>query len=663
MLTASAEDSGAASIVATAIGRLGIAAWALDRAEDAGLLSRTGAGLQFKHPLVRSAIYHGAAPSERRAVHAVLADVLIGRDDERRAWHLAGAAVGDDAVAANAVHVAESSARRGAFAEAAAAYERSARLPAAGPHRTRRLAAAADSARLAGRPEHASALVDEGFAGGLDDTSKEMLLAARGQLALQDGKQEVAFRSFLDAAGLADDRARASGLLSAAMSAATQLGIGAVEEAAERLRLLGPPGDPASELFVAQALGTAASIAGRNDAHELIARAVRLVDERSVALDSASELFWAGRVNLMLGRQTVAIAYAQRALDSARADGASGLLPQALQLLASSAHDAGRWPESYAAAGEAVRLADEVGNRASACASLGVLAEIDAATGNEVACREHAEAAIAIAIAAGLGYYRERAERALGHLELALGRFAVAAEQLEGVWRRLRDAGIREQNVTPAWVLVESYVRLGRSEDACRLLGDAEREMPPLAPSEEAVILRCHGLLADDLRPFFKQALAAHATTDRDEVFPFELARTLICFGERLRRVGERREARVHLRSALAAFDELGASAWSKRAETELRATGERRRDRGASRVHLTPREMQIALAVSEGRSNNDVAAALYVTPKTVEFHLTRIYRKLGVRSRAELVRRFAGGNRSSTRLEADLPAGQGRDG
>ena len=137
-------------------------------------------------------------------------------------------------------------------------------------------------------------------------------------------------------------------------------------------------------------------------------------------------------------------------------------------------------------------------------------------------------------------------------------------------------------------------------------------------------------------------ALELHGIEGATDLFPFERARVELSFGERLRRSGNRQEARRHLRAALETFAAVGAAAWAERAEAELAASGARMQKADESRGHLTPRELQIAAAVAAGRSNKEVAASLFVTPKTVEFHLTRIYRKLGVRSRTELVRRLA---------------------
>ena len=417
-----------------------------------------------------------------------------------------------------------------------------------------------------------------------------------------------------------------------------------MQAASARLRAVGPGDDSRTEFFVAQALGAAASQAGSPDSAELIGRAVAIVDAGKLPLTSAQDLFWAGRAYFMLGRNSSAKACAQRAVDAAREEGALGVLAQALRLLASASFEAGDWRRAYAAGGDAVAVSREVGQRATACATYGVLADIDAAAGNEEACRLHARSAIDLAGETGLGYYRERAERALGNLELALGRLEPAVRLLEGVLERLREVGNLEFNVTPAWDLAETYVRLGRSDEARRVVDATEEASPPVSPPEHAIVHRCRGLLEEDFQLWFELALASHAPSDVWETIPFERARTELCFGERLRRRGDRREARKHLRSAIESFDRLGAAAWSARGETELRASGERLQTSELSREQLTPRETQIALFVAEGRSNREVAASLYVTPKTVEFHLTRVYRKLGLRSRSELARAFAEG-------------------
>jgi DNA-binding CsgD family transcriptional regulator len=204
---------------------------------------------------------------------------------------------------------------------------------------------------------------------------------------------------------------------------------------------------------------------------------------------------------------------------------------------------------------------------------------------------------------------------------------AKIAVQWPAVTNTVGEMRLPEQKASP----------VDRARDA---LAFAEEAMPPVSPNEEAVIQRCRGIVGEEAvyENSFERALSLHDA----ELFPFERARTELTFGERLRRNGNRRRARERLHAALRAFDDLGAEAWATRARAEIASTGERLRTTPEARESLTPREMQVALAVARGSSNNEVAAELFLTPKTVEYHLTRVYRKLGLRSRAELVRNFA---------------------
>lgn len=643
LLVTAADDSGSVAVVEAACQILGAGTSDLLRALDDDLLRIDGPQVEFRHPLVRAAVYQGAAPSERREAHRALADVLKGRDEFRHAWHSAAAAVGPDAAAASALRaVAAESRARGAYAAAAAAFERAARLTPDGNERPVFLAYAADAAWLAGRTAEAAALVSEGLSTDPAGRARAELLARRGQIGLYGDDQETAYDTLLEAARLFEDEdpSRAAELLADAIGAGLQVGGTSAAEAATRLGALGASDDPVRELLLAQALLTATSVAGDVGGRDRLERALVAAEAAGVLDQSALHLLWAGIGRFMLGHNNDAARLARRALDRARQATAIAVVPQALRLLASSDFDRARWRSAYAAAGEAVELGRELEQHTTVCACLGVLADIDAAAGNAESCRAHAAAAIEIAIERGLGFYRERAERALGRLELALGRTAQAIEKLEHVYARLARAGNCEANVTPAWDLVEAYARTGSLEAACELLAGAEQAMPPAAAGEEAAIRRCHGIVGDDssFEASFQRALALH---DADP-FPFERARTELAYGERLRRAGQRKRAREQLHAALVVFDDLGAGLWSARARSELAATGERLRPAAVARESLTPREMQVALAVAEGASNRETAAALYLTPKTVEYHLTRVYRKLGLRSRAELVRRFA---------------------
>jgi DNA-binding CsgD family transcriptional regulator len=648
LVVAAADDSGSFAVVEDACGALGVGSEDLRRAEDAGLLDVDGTRIEFRHPLVRAAVYQDAAPSERRDAHRALTGALEGRDEFRRAWHSAAAAVGPDPDAASALAaVAAKSGARGAYGSAAAAFERAARLTPDGEKRAAFLADAAEAAWLSGRTADATALVADGLSAEIMGSARADLLACRGRIALYGEDQEAAYDNLLEAAQLvaADDPARAAELLSDAVASGLQVSGAAAAEAAARLGTLRLDDDPVRELLVAQALLAATSVSGDTGGRRRPERAL-IAAEAAGALDgSALHLLWAGRGRFMIGHNDEAARLARGVVDQARDTTALALVPQALRLLASADFDRGRWRTAYAAAGEAVELGRELEQHSTVCACLGVLADVDAAAGNAESCHAHAAAAVEIAIERGLGSYRERAERALGRLELACGRTAEAIEMLENGYARLARAGNWELNVTPAWDLIEAYARTGSLEAAGNLLAEAEQAMPPAAPNEEAIIERCRGIVDEEsaFEACFERALLSHEV----ELFPFERARTELAYGERLRRAGQPKRARERLRAALAVFDELGAAAWSARARSELGATGERLRPADVARESLTPREMQVALAVAEGASNKEAAAALYLTPKTVEYHLTRVYRKLGLRSRAELVRQFARGDES----------------
>ena len=186
--------------------------------------------------------------------------------------------------------------------------------------------------------------------------------------------------------------------------------------------------------------------------------------------------------------------------------------------------------------------------------------------------------------------------------------------------------------------LVEAYVRAGRREDAERVLAPLERQAASSGSRfAAAAAARCRGMLDDDFEPAFAAALAH----DDRRPMPFERARTLLALGRRLHRARRRAEARERLREALAGFERLGASAWSAQTRDELRAAGARRR--AARDDRLTPQEVRVAAAVRRGASNREIAAELFLAPKTIEFHLRQIYRKLGVHSRTQLVASMAG--------------------
>jgi DNA-binding CsgD family transcriptional regulator len=329
-----------------------------------------------------------------------------------------------------------------------------------------------------------------------------------------------------------------------------------------------------------------------------------------------------------------------RTIAAARSQGALGTLPFLLAGLSDLEFRTGAWASASAHAAEAVQIAEDTNETTMLAYGLACRARVEAGLGRDD-CRPLVERAFELGartIGGVVGY----ALSALGLLELGLGRNEEAVRILEGLAGEAEARGLREPSVVQ-WApdLVEAYVRAGRRTDAEQALAPFEA----LAAEThrvwaQAASARCRGLLADDaaFESAFEGALSLHARTTT----PFELARTELCFGERLRRGRRRADARAPLRRALATFEQLGSSPWAERARAELAATGEtaRRRDANAAE-ELTPQELQVALVVANGATNKEAGAALFLSPKTIESHLSRVYRKLDVRSRTELVRRL----------------------
>ncbi len=242
----------------------------------------------------------------------------------------------------------------------------------------------------------------------------------------------------------------------------------------------------------------------------------------------------------------------------------------------------------------------------------------------------------------GVHLFDTWAIRALGELELGLARPAAAVEYLEECTRRLADLGIEDVDLSPAAELVDAYLRLGRTAEAVelgdRLEVEARRKGQPWPLARAA---RCRGLTApdDEFESHFTDAVGLHTRTPD----LFELGVTRFSFGARLRRSCRRADARQELRAALEIFDRLGAAPWVEMARVELLATGETARRRGPSALDtLTRQELHIAQLLASGKTTREAAAALFLSPKTIEYHLRSVYGKLGINSRMDLATALA---------------------
>jgi len=627
---------------------------ALEPAEDARLVHIHAGSVAFRHPLVRSAVYHAASADERRAAHRALADALTDEEDaDRRAWHLAAATDGpDESVAAALEGAASRFAERGGQASASRALERAAELSGDDDACARRLHAAGRTAQYAGDLERAVALAERTLAVVRDPA----VHADASLLTWQTNEwRGVAFDDVeLEREGervAPLDATRASLLLCMSSTAAwMRLDLERALRLARHSVEICAPGGVDAPVDSGWRLWDAATGARWNLAFVL------LLLGRPAEADAAISGLARGDLSLdyhaYAERYDEARSRAERELRLCRATGNLVGVMWMTKSLAVVDLWQGRFSAARAAAAQSLALAESIALPRGVAANLAILAWLAAIEGREPEAREYAARGDELA-RSGLGHalLRARVQATLGLLELGLDRPAAAIEKLRPLADLAERHRLREPSVLPyAPDLIEAYARAGERQAAVRELA----KLAELAGALDrrwalAAVARLRGLLGrdEDLDEHFGAALDLH---EQGAGSAFERARTELLYGERLRRAKRRVDARKHLRRAVELFDGLGAAPWSEQARRELRASGESipRRDPTAPEK-LTPQELQIALQVAEGRTNRDVAAALFLSPKTVEFHLTRVYRKLNIHSRAELVRLFSTERASAT--------------
>jgi DNA-binding CsgD family transcriptional regulator len=631
LLLAAASDTGDLTVLA----RAGLRVDDLAEAERAGLVHLAGGQLEFRHPLARSAVYGQAEPDERRRAHRALADALPDRDVDRRAWHLASAAAGPDDAASAALEQAAQRARaRSAYSVSATAFERAARLDSHDERRGLLLHEAAESAWLAGQAERARTLLDEAalLAPGV------RIEALRGEIAVRNGPVMEGYALLVAAAERAEPEQAVLILAEAAdacfYSGATSEMLTAAERAAG---LVERGADGQAPFYAAIAEGAARVMAGVDGGSYALRRAATLYEVGEFD-DDPRTLAWAAVAPMFLRDMGTGRDLIDRAVEIAREHTAIGVLPRLLHRLARDSAMTDRWPAAQADYHEAIRLSRETGQRTELGAALAGLAWFEGRQGRDE-CREHALEARALCVELGIGFYEIWTYAALGELELGLGNPEAAVAHFETQARRAHEIGVDDVDMSPAPDLVEAYLRLGRVDDAQQATAAYEaRAVTKGRPWALARAWRCRGLVEKDFEPHFAEALRLHAETPD----VFEAARTRLAYGARLRRARRRVHAREELRAALESFESLGPSPWADAAGAELAATGETARRRDPSTLdELTPQELQVALMLAEGRTTREAAAALFLSPKTVEYHLRNVYRKLDISSREELAVRF----------------------
>ena len=636
LLVVAAEDSGELGRVTTAARMLGLSDATLEAAETSGLVDIRERRIGFRHPLVRTAVYQAATAVQRREVHRALAGAASRAGDaDRQAWHAAAAAVEpDEAVADGLEQAAARACGRGGFEAAAAALVRAADLTPDGAGRCRRLVAAAGNAWTAGHLRDASHLLDVArpLASGLPLRAEIDRL--RGWLEFSIGSPATAHRIVIDAADAvaSSDSSRARHLLAAAAESAwlaSDHGVGA--EIRRVMARLDPTGDDRDRVLADGLAGFLALLEGRPDeAVPLVARSLRTAER----LGDRDLLAAAAQHAHYIGDDDAALRLATREVAQARAAGAVADLVFALPRLVHAELLYGHWTAAAAGAAEALRLAEGMGHAELSALPLAWLTLLGSLRGDRDGARAYAARAEALAETHALGVYR--------HAALEIIRWARATEKLAAA--RPASAFVLVDDlghpVITAMATLDRVQAAARSDHRDRarhwLAGIEAVAAANRTPWAEALAAHCRGVLSEGTvaAQHFAEALRRHEDAHR----PFDHGRTLLAYGEVLRRSRRRVQARTHLAEALDLFESLGAVPWAERARSELRACGEttHRRDPAAPQ-RLTPQELQVARFVATGLPTRAVAAQLFLSPRTIDFHLRNVFTKLGISSRAEL--------------------------
>jgi DNA-binding CsgD family transcriptional regulator len=636
---AAADPSGDPMLVWRAAGRLAIGAGAAGPAADAGL-AEFGARVRFRHPLVRSAAYRSASVQARQELHGALAEVTDpAADPDRRAWHRAQAAPGpDEEVAAELEQSAGRAQRRGGLAAAAAFLERSAGLTLDPARRAQRALAAAQANHQAGAPDAALGLLAMAQAGPLDELQRARGDLLRAQIAFASSHGRDVPPLMLSAARQLEalDTGLARETYLDAFTAAMFVGrlSPAVDDVARAVRNAPAPlvpGRAPDLLLDGLALLVTEGYAAGTPA---LKRALLAFRSQDISAEEGLSWLWlAGRAAMAVWDDETWHILASRHIKLARDAGALSELPLAVRSRILLHTHAGELEEGAALIAAAQAVADATGSQLGLYGALGVAAW----RGREAEAAELIQATMDGVTSRGEGrgmtsqYAAALLYNSLGHYDKALAAAELACEY--------DDLGVFGWSLTE---LVEAAVRSGRparASDALQQLSETTRASGTnWALGTEA---RCRALLSEDKRAeqCYREAIERLGRTRMRPA----VARAHLLYGEWLRRDNRRRDARAQLRTAYDMLSAMGAEAFAERARRELLATGDTVRRRTVGTVsELTAQEVHIARLAVDGRTNMEIGAQLYLSVRTVEWHLGKVYTKLGVGSRRELRRALA---------------------
>ena len=639
-LVAAADPVGDPVLVWRAADLLGIGVQAA--AETDGLLA-IGARVTFRHPLVRSSVYRAASPEERQAVHRALADATDPEiDPDRHAWHLAQATPGlDETVASELERSAGRAQARGGLAAAAAFLERASALTLEPSSRARRALAAAQAKHHAGAFDAALRLVGIAESGPLNELQRAQVELLRGQIAFSLGRGSDAQPLLLKAAKRLEplDRRLARETYLEALSAVFFPGLLAsgesVLETAQAARVAPPPSQPpyASDLLLdgLALLVTEGYAAGT----PMLRRAVNAFRAEDIRREQGHRwLSLASRVAAFLWDDEAWDAISTRFVQLARDAGALSALPLALTSRAGVHVFAGEFAMAASLIAEVAAVNEATGG---SLAPWSALARVSF-EGREAEGFQLIEAATREVVRRGEGQGLTFVHWVTAVLHNGLGRYgdALAAAQQAG------------EDTHPSWwrnyglvELIEAAVRSGKPEHAVDAFGQLSQATGASGTDWAlGVEARSRALLNDGeaAEVLYREAIERLART-RIRV---ELARGHLLYGEWLRRERRRRDAREQLRTAHESLTEFGMEAFAERARVELEATGEHARKRTVETGDdLTPQEAQISRLAADGATNQEIATQLFVSPSTVDYHLRKVFRKLGVKSRTQLARQL----------------------